>query len=104
MNFVAMTRIPPVGLVTALCTLVLAGCGSAPKRPDYSSLPPAPHHTGVPAEIPTSPVPATPTLGPSAANQTAQPDVLDRIRAGFALDDVNQRAVDRELDRYLSQP
>ena len=41
---------------------------------------------------------------PAAPTAAAGPDVLDRIRAGFALTDVDQRAVDREVDSYLNQP
>ena len=96
-----MTRLLPAAVVTALCAVALSGCGSAPKRPDYSSLPATPHHPAV--EVPAAPVPATPVFD-GAANAAAEADVLDRVRAGFELQDVDQRAVDRELDRYVSQP
>ena len=94
-----MTRIVPAGFVAGLCALMLSGCGSAPSRPDYSSLPPPPTR---PAETPAAPAPVTAV--PAAPTAATGPDVLDRIRAGFALTDVDQRAVDREVDSYLNQP
>jgi membrane-bound lytic murein transglycosylase D len=102
MNFHAITRMLRPGLVAALCVLAIAGCGTSAKRPDYSSLPPAPQRPA-PAEVPAAPVPATPRLEPHAG-ATTQADILDRIRSGFALTDVNHRAVDREVDWYLGQP
>jgi membrane-bound lytic murein transglycosylase D len=50
------------------------------------------------------PAPASPPAVEVVPATVSGNDILDRIRAGFALPDVDQRAVDRELDRYLSQP
>jgi membrane-bound lytic murein transglycosylase D len=97
-SFAEMTR-TLTGFIFTLCALVLSGCGSSPSQPDYSSLPAPPPRPAEPFPAPTAP-PAI-DLAPATI---AGPDILDRIRAGFALTDVDQRAVDRELERYLSQP
>ena len=65
------------------------------------SLPPAPqpqNGTAAPAAAPVLP-PADPGDAPGA-----YADLLDRIRAGYALTDVQHAAVDRELALYRSQP
>jgi membrane-bound lytic murein transglycosylase D len=98
-SFAEMTR-TLAGFVLTLCALALSGCGSAPSRPDYSSLPAPPPRS---AETAPAPAPVPPAIDVTPAT-VAGSDVLDRIRAGFALSDVDHRAVDRELDLYLSQP
>jgi len=96
-----MRRVLAPWLAVIALGVALSGCSSTPTGPDYSSLPPAPHH----------PVPTIETMPPPAAASPAAPagdaatsDVLNRIRAGFALQDVDQRAVDREVESYRSQP
>ena len=89
-------RATGLGLLAAAS--LLTGCATT--RTD-SSLPRAPQHpqtVAIPA--PADPAPAT---DPGAA-PGAYADLLDRIRAGYALTDVQHAAVDRELALYRSQP
>lgn len=89
---------------TAACAclgLLLAGCATTDG--EYSSLPPSPHHPQRPpgnetAELPP-PLPDVPHLAPDAYG-----DVLDRIRAGYALEDVQNWAIDREVEGYRAKP
>jgi membrane-bound lytic murein transglycosylase D len=89
-------------VVCALLGLLLAGCAATDST--YSSLPPAPHHPpGSPegteqAEAPP-PLRPVPKLAPDEYT-----DVLDRIRSGFALDDVQNWAIDREVEGYRTKP
>jgi membrane-bound lytic murein transglycosylase D len=93
-------------VVLAALGLLLAGCATT--DPNYSSLPPSPHHppsspqdeaqANLPAEAPP-PMRPVPHLAPDE-----YADVLDRIRAGFALEDVQNWAVDREVEGYRSHP
>ncbi len=87
----------------ALLGLLLAGCATTDSS--YSSLPPAPQHppgagtdAAEQAEMPP-PLPAVPKLAPDE-----YVDVLDRIRAGFALEDVQNWAIDREVEGYRTKP
>jgi membrane-bound lytic murein transglycosylase D len=86
----------------ALLGLLLAGCAATDST--YSSLPPAPHHPpGSPegteqAEAPP-PLRPVPKLAPDEYT-----DVLDRIRSGFALEDVQNWAIDREVEGYRTKP
>ena len=90
-------RAKGLGLLAAAS--LLAGCATT--HTDYSSLPPAPQHPPIVAPAPApSPVPTTDPGGDPASFA----DLLDRIRAGYALTDVQQPAVDRELALYRSQP
>src|SRR5687767_11626595 len=78
-----------IGLGLLAAASLLAGCGTT-RTGEYSSLPPAPqpqNGTAAPADAPSS-----------------YADLLDRIRAGYALMDVQHVAVDRELALYRSQP
>jgi membrane-bound lytic murein transglycosylase D len=97
-----MTRTTAIGLWLLVATLWLAGC-STTRTDEYSSLPPTPQHpdqTATATVPPPAPVPATdPGDAPGQ-----YPDLLDRIRAGYALTDVQHVAVDRELASYRSQP
>jgi membrane-bound lytic murein transglycosylase D len=90
-----------------LAAALLAGCATTDST--YSSLPPAPQH---PADRPaldrtTATIPS-PTLAPESdvphlpAGQ--YDNVLDRIRAGYALPDVQHFAIDREVELYQSRP
>ncbi len=102
MGFAEMTRTPAIGLTLLAAALWLAGC-STTRTGEYSSLPPAPQHPE-PSEqaIPAPPV-SVPASDPGDAPDR-YPDLLDRIRAGYALTDVRHDAVDRELAHYRSQP
>jgi membrane-bound lytic murein transglycosylase D len=90
--------------ILAFCSIALAlgGCSSSPPAPDYSSLPPAPHRSAPVVPAAEAPV-ETDAIGDQPAG-LAGPDVLERIRGGFALRDVDNRAVDQEVDRYRRQP
>jgi membrane-bound lytic murein transglycosylase D len=86
------------GLWLLASVALLAGC-STTRTGDYSSLPSSPQlppsvETPRPVERPTDPG-DTPGL---------YADLLDRIRAGYALTDVQHAAVDREVALYRSQP
>jgi membrane-bound lytic murein transglycosylase D len=91
-----------------LAALLLAGCATTDT--EYSSLPPSPKHPANKAPMdratvtipgPGFPVPARqlPQLPPE---QYA--DILDRIRIGYRLPDVQHFAVDREIELYRSKP
>ncbi len=87
-----------LGLVAAVS--LLAGC-STTRTGDYSSLPPPPQHPQNNTAPPIA-APVVPTDPGDAPGSYA--DLLDRIRAGYALTDVQHAAVDRELALYRSQP
>jgi hypothetical protein len=78
----------------------VAGRCSTTRTGDSSSLPPPQHpqnNTAPPIAAPV--VPTDPGDAPGS-----YADLLDRIRAGYALTDVQHAAVDRELALYRSQP
>ena len=101
-----MIRTHRMAVVLALLAAMLAGCATTDSN--YSSLPPAPQHPpgqpgaspegGLPAEVP----PPMRPIEKLAPDEYA--DVLDRIRAGFALEDVQNWAVDREVEGYRTRP
>ena len=85
-----------------LAALALGGCATTDG--DYSSLPPSARHgaydrSGEPAGQPPPPVEAVPDLPPDA-----YADLLDRVRSGYAIEDVQSYAVDREVETYRSRP
>ncbi len=86
--------------------LLLAGCATTDTT--YSSLPPAPEHPpgsseATPGE--SGPAEVPPPLRPVPQLEAEDyVDVLDRIRAGFALADVQNFAVDREVEAYRARP
>lgn len=85
--------------------VALAGCATTDST--YSSLPPSPH---LPSDRPlldreTVTIPGGLTVDsqtPLASEQYT--DLLDRIRSGYALPDVQHPAVDREIELYRSRP
>jgi membrane-bound lytic murein transglycosylase D len=89
----------------AVLALALAGCSTTPKGDDYSSLPPAPHHPTAAKPGPEAPVGygavrhGLPQIPPEQHG-----DLLDRIRAGYALPDTQHHAVNRELEWYRARP
>ncbi len=102
-----MTRRFLASIALGLLGLAVAGCSTTGSSPDYSSLPPAPAHP--PAGVTTAPAPATTTtlprhLGDAGLAPDQYTDLLDRIRAGYALPQAQHYAVDRELEEYRSRP
>src|SRR6188474_2561953 len=108
MNIRPITRSPIWPVVVAA---LLAGCATT--DPGYSSLPPSPHHPAA-RNLPAG---VTPPIGPTVPGTTvpvAKPlpqlrpdeyaDLFDRIRVGYALNDVQHFAVDREVETYRSKP
>ncbi len=91
-----------IGALVIALAATLAGCSTT--RPgDYSSLPPASQHPEpVEPTVSTADGPAVPATDPGDA-PGAYPDLLDRIRAGYALQDVQHVAVDREVALYRAQ-
>jgi len=91
----------------ALLSLALAGCGTTGGGSDYSSLPPSPPYSPGPrpGDGTTAPPPALPDYrGDTGLPSGQHADMLDRIRAGFALPQVQHYAVDREVEWYRSRP
>jgi membrane-bound lytic murein transglycosylase D len=89
----------------ALVGLALSGCSTTKSKDDYSSLPPpAQHPTGKALpQRPSGPIPGgLGSLEQLQADQYA--DLLDRVRAGYALPDVQNSGVDREVEKYRAQP
>ncbi len=100
-----MTRTTGLALL-AFLALALAGCSTTPDKGVYSSLPTSPKHPARPAETASTlpaeappPLPAVPDLP-----HDEYTDILDRIRSGYAIPDVQHYAVDRELETYRSRP
>jgi membrane-bound lytic murein transglycosylase D len=88
-------------LTLVLLGLVLSGCSTTPV--DYSSLPPAAQHPAKPA--PAGPAVTPPPVRPVPHLPSGEyADLLDRIRAGYGLQDVPHYAVDREVNFYVSRP
>jgi len=97
-----MRRAHATVLILLAATAALAGCSTTRDR-EYSSLPPAPQRP--PAIEQPDASPPEPAVSSDPGDIPAEyPDLLDRIRAGYALTDVEHRAVDRELALYRSQP
>ena len=91
--------------VLAVLGLALAGCSTT--GGDYSSLPPSPKHPpAVTAPTSASGAAATQPWGRGDAQVAPEQhaDLLDRIRAGYALPQAQHYAVERELEWYRSRP
>jgi membrane-bound lytic murein transglycosylase D len=100
------TRSPVISLV-ALLGVAVAGCSTTRGSGEYSSLPPPPQHpAGKAARVPTTVVlpPLNPDHGDPSVPPDEQADLLNRIRAGYALPQVQHYAVDREVASYCSRP
>jgi membrane-bound lytic murein transglycosylase D len=89
----------------ALLALALAGCSTSGGS-QYSSLPPSPPYTpGGPAAVPSGSIPNM--LDPDGGAELPpgqHADLLDRIRAGFALPDTQHYSIDREVEWYRARP
>ena len=97
----------PIARLAMLVLLgaALAGCSTTKSRDDYSSLPPSGQHPTGKAypERPGGTIPGG--LGGDEQLSTDQyADLFDRIRAGYALPDVDHYGVDREIETYRSKP
>jgi len=98
-----MIQASRTAVVCALLGLLLAGCAATDSG--YSSLPPTPHHPPAPGPDASQPAEVPPPLRPVPKLAPDEyTDVLDRIRAGFALEDVQNWAIDREVEGYRSKP
>lgn len=90
-----------------LISLALGGCATTGNS-DYSSLPPAPQHpTGnraPPKPAPTM-VQSHPWMKPVPQLPADQyVDLMDRMRAGFALPDVSHYSIEREAQSFAAKP
>ncbi len=88
---------------------VLGGCATTGGDGAYSSLPPAPPfpanrppHDRKTVTVPGLALPSP--VDPSERHPGQYVDLLERIRDGYALPDVQHFAVDRELEAYRSNP
>jgi len=94
-------------LAIVVLGLALAGCATTPSDSEYSSLPPAPRHGRGPA--PDAPAPNSQAAKPPPMKPVAQlpsneyADLLDRIRAGFKLQDVEHWQVDKQVQYYAAR-
>ncbi|MCJ7453760.1 MAG: hypothetical protein MUO39_15020, partial [Steroidobacteraceae bacterium] len=88
----------------ALLGAALAGCGTTKSKDDYSSLPPSGQHpTG--KAYPARPGGTIPGgLGAEELPSDQYTDLFDRIRAGYAIPDIDHYGVDREVESYRSSP
>ncbi len=96
-------RLAPLALLGL--GIALAGCSSTRTKDDYSSLPPsAAHPAGKarPDEPPGQVPPPLESFQQLPPDQYA--DLLDRVRAGYALTDVQHYGVDREVEGYRAKP
>ncbi len=96
--------------VAAAVALLLAGCATAPSRPQAAGVvPQIPDSVAVPSTVPLPPEPPVPGAAPDTAAERlargeAYTDVLARMRSGFALEDIEEQRIDRELEWYLRHP
>jgi membrane-bound lytic murein transglycosylase D len=96
---------PLLPALLAIVGLGLAGCSTTPSDGDYSSLPPVGSHPAGAAASPRDTAQVPPTFNEGQALAPGQyTDLLDRIRAGYTLQDVQHFAVDREVETYRSKP
>ena len=93
--------------IAAAVTVLLAACATAPQQPVVAvipeavpiTLPPPKSLEQVPVQIGAdgSPLP-TPVTTPEYT------DLLERLRAGFALGDLEEPRIDKELEWFLRHP
>ncbi|MCJ7453692.1 MAG: LysM peptidoglycan-binding domain-containing protein, partial [Steroidobacteraceae bacterium] len=88
----------------ALLGAALAGCSTTKSKDDYSSLPPSGQHQAGKA-YPSRPGGTIPGgLGAEELPSDQYTDLFDRIRAGYAIPDIDHYGVDREVESYRSRP
>jgi len=88
----------------ALLAAALAGCGTTKSKDEYSSLPPSGQHPSGKA-YPARPGGTIPGgLGAEELPPEQYTDLFDRIRAGYAIPDIDNYGVDREVESYRSRP
>lgn len=96
--------------VAAAVALLLAGCATVPSQPQAAGVvPQIPDSVAVPSTVPLPPEPPVPGAAPDLAAERhargeAYTDVLARMRSGFALEDIEEQRIDRELEWYLRHP
>lgn len=91
--------------LVALAGLLVAGCSSTPTEGEYSSLPPSPQYPPSATELKVNPRWQDQIRDPEPDDRLPlQADLLNRIRAGYALPGASHRAVDREIEAYQSSP
>jgi membrane-bound lytic murein transglycosylase D len=111
-------------IAMALVALCLAGCATTPDREPWQrtaapaapaappALPASPGGAmaGEAAPTPAAPAPdaaalaSAPTGAPAKPTPEAFPDLLDRMRAGFQLDDPDRTAIDTQLNWFARNP
>ena len=92
-------------LLLACVAFAVAGCSTTQTNDGYSSLPPATQP--IPGKLPPST--ARPGVAPTYRDFPHLPpdqyaDLLDRVRAGYALPDAQHFAVAREVEGYRAKP
>jgi membrane-bound lytic murein transglycosylase D len=92
-------------LLLACVAFAVAGCSTTQTNDAYSSLPPATQP--IPGKLPGSA--ARPAVAPTYRDFPHLPpdqyaDLLDRVRAGYALPDAQHFAVAREVEGYRAKP
>lgn len=101
-----LTRTHPSFLAVVAAAALLAGCATTDST--YSSLPPAPEHPGpqAPMDRATVTIPGAFSTAREVPHMPPEQyaDLLDRIRDGYALQDVAHYAVDREVELYRKNP
>jgi len=98
-----------VAATLTLLGLALAGCSTTGGSQDYSSLPTSPPYASRAGTMPAPPAWHSVSDGTSgdetgAGSTQAAADLLDRIRAGYALPQPQHASVDREVEWYRSRP
>jgi membrane-bound lytic murein transglycosylase D len=100
------THARPSWLAAAAVAALLTGCATTDST--YSSLPPAPDHPGpkAPMDRATVTIPGAfdPVREVPQMEAGQYSDLLDRIRAGYALPDVAHYTIDREVELYRKSP
>src|SRR5471032_71800 len=98
---------PLCSALLVLAALAAAACAHAPVKPQEIVAAPAPAPVSTPEPAPTPTVDANALAQPDpVTGEIPAPfaDLFDRVRAGFKLDDVDERAVDMQLSWFANHP
>src|SRR5512144_941302 len=105
-----MKKIPGTAWILLAATVLLAGCATN-RDSTYSSIPAPPAHPGEKAPMDRATVTIHDSgLSPGGGREVPHlphdqyADILDRIRDGYGLQDVQNFAVDREVETYRNRP